>query len=330
MTPNSPVGLVIGSNTPPEQIPNLAWAAERAGFAELWTVEDYFYYGGLTATAVALANTTSIPVGFGITSALVRHPAVLAMEVATLERLYPGRVWPGVGLGVFVEKMGFHPPSPLSVIRDATTALRALFAGEVVTASGAFTLDGVQLAYPPATMPPIYAGVLGPKMLQMAGEVADGIVASALSSAAYIRWLRQHAKTGRQAAGRDGEGRVVTYAMYAVDSDAKAAKDSLRGLVAFYLSVLPSASLFEVYGIREQVEEMCTRGGSEAAALIAREMPEQWLDDLVIAGEPDECTAKIRALLDAGSDSVCLYPATADRATDMMDLTAKEIIPQLI
>jgi alkanesulfonate monooxygenase SsuD/methylene tetrahydromethanopterin reductase-like flavin-dependent oxidoreductase (luciferase family) len=330
MTANSPVGLVVGSNTPPEQIPSLAWAAERAGFSELWTVEDYFYYGGLTATAAALANTTSIPVGFGITSALVRHPAVLAMEVATLERLYPGRVWPGVGLGVFVEKMGFRPASPLTAVRDATTILRDLLAGKTVDHSGAFTVDGVQLAYPPAAVPPIYAGVLGPKMLQMAGEVADGIVASALSSVAYVRWLRQQVRTGRQAAGRAGEGRVVTYAMYAVDSDAQAAKDSLRPLVAFYLSALPSASLFEVYGIRPQVEDLCARGGADAAALIASEMPDEWLDDLVIAGEPDECTAKIRALLEAGSDSVCLYPVAPDRAADMVELTAKEVIPQLV
>jgi alkanesulfonate monooxygenase SsuD/methylene tetrahydromethanopterin reductase-like flavin-dependent oxidoreductase (luciferase family) len=74
---------------------------------------------------------------------------------------------------------------------------------------------------------------------------------------------------------------------------------------------------------------MCRRGGEHAAALIAREMPDQWLEDLVIAGDPDECAAKIRALLDAGADTVVLSPASLDHLEQLLELTALDVLPKV-
>jgi 5,10-methylenetetrahydromethanopterin reductase len=75
--------------------------------------------------------------------------------------------------------------------------------------------------------------------------------------------------------------------------------------------------------------EMYERGGAGAAAVIAREMPDQWVEDLVIAGDPDECAAKIDALLAAGSDTVCLFPMPADRSAEQLRLTADDVLPRV-
>ena len=106
----SAVGLGLGVLAP-ESIGEISRTAEDLGFDEVWVGEDYFFTGGIAAASAALAATHTIPVGIGIVSAMVRHPAVLAMEIATLARVHPGRIRPGIGLGVpgWLGQMGLMP-----------------------------------------------------------------------------------------------------------------------------------------------------------------------------------------------------------------------------
>jgi 5,10-methylenetetrahydromethanopterin reductase len=332
MSDPQPVGVVISSQTPPEQIPELARETERLGFAELWLPEDYFFFGGMTAAGAALHATESIPIGVGVVSVMARHPALLAMEAATLARLHPGRLSLGIGLGVphWVNQMGLMPKTQLGALREGVSAARALMAGETVSREGrVFSFDAVKLTHPAPQPPPIYMGVIGPKMLSLAGEVADGTAVSVLASPAYVSWLRERIAEGQVKAGRSNHHRVATFALYGVDRDAATAKAALREIAAFYLAAVPRSALTDVYGIADELWEMYERGGADAAALIAREMPDQWVEDLVIAGDPDECAAKIDALLQAGSDTVCLFPMPADRSAEQLRLTADEVLPRV-
>jgi alkanesulfonate monooxygenase SsuD/methylene tetrahydromethanopterin reductase-like flavin-dependent oxidoreductase (luciferase family) len=329
----SPLGLLVSSQVPPEQIPELAQMAEREGFSELWIPEDYFFYGGVSGVLTALNATSTIKVGLGVVSAMSRHPAALAMEIATIDRLHPGRLWPGIGLGVphWVQQMHLMPKSPLTALRETVTNVRKLLAGEEVTFEGKIhSFDKVQLVHPAVTQPPIYMGVIGPKMLNLSGEVADATVVSVLAGTKYLGWLNERVAEGQAKAGREGQHhRVSTFALYAVDKDAKKAKAEARAVTAFYLAAVPKSALTDVYGIGEELWDMNTRGGENAAELIGREMPDQWIEDLVIAGDPDECAAKIQALIEAGSDSVALAPVAADRAAEVVELTAREVLPQV-
>src|ERR1700756_2812264 len=119
------VGLVLGTSVPPERVGEAAAAGERLGYNELWLLEDYFFTGGISAATVALNATERIPVGIGIVSAMGRHPAVLAMEIATIARTYPRRFRPGIGLGapVWLDQMGLRPKSQLTALRDSVTAV---------------------------------------------------------------------------------------------------------------------------------------------------------------------------------------------------------------
>jgi 5,10-methylenetetrahydromethanopterin reductase len=142
-----------------------AAASERIGFDELWLVEDYFFTGAISAATAALSATERLPVGIGIVSAMVRHPAILAMEIATIARMYPGRFRPGIGLGVpaWLDQMGLRPKTQLSALRDCFTAVRDLLAGEAVTRNAFFRFNGISLTYPPAASTPLYMGVLARK-----------------------------------------------------------------------------------------------------------------------------------------------------------------------
>jgi alkanesulfonate monooxygenase SsuD/methylene tetrahydromethanopterin reductase-like flavin-dependent oxidoreductase (luciferase family) len=324
-----PVGLVLGSALPPEDIRGVARRGEELGFAELWLAEDYFFTGGISGATAALAETSSIPVGLGIVSAMVRNPAVLAMEISTLSRMYPGRLLPGIGLGLpmWIEQMGLRPRSDLTAMRECLTSVRRLLDGEEVDGTGrSFEFHNVKLTYPATERVPLYMGVIGPKMLRLSGAVADGTVVSVLAGTEYLRWARERIAEGMADAGRSEHHRVTTFALFSVDADGQKARDLVKGLVAFYAWAMSTNALMTVYGISDELTRMSEAGGHEE---VARQMPDRWIDDLVVAGTPEQCAHQIRALLDAGADSVALFPAPPDRATELIELASREVLPRV-
>jgi 5,10-methylenetetrahydromethanopterin reductase len=323
-----PIGLVLGSHMPPQDIVPMARLSEELGFGELWFSEDCFFSGGIAGAAGALAATTRPPLGLGIVSASTRHPAILAMELATLDVLFPGRIYGGIGHGVpaWLDQMGIMPPKALSALRQCVTAVRRLCDGEEVTEDGHFHFDGIRLTHPAATRVPLYTGVVNEKGLRLSGEIADGTVLSTLSSADYVRWARARVDEGAKKAGVTDKHRLVTYALFSVDRDRAVARRAVRESVAFYLAALPHTALSVVYGIQDELTALLAEVGPEG---LAEAMPEAWISDLAVAGEPDECAEKLRALLDAGSDSVGLWLFPAPEAERIATLTAREVLPRL-
>lgn len=327
----SVIGLVIGSDIPPERLAALARTAEERGFGELWLSEDCFFTGGVAGAALALSATSTIPVGIGIVSAVTRHPAVLAMEIATLARAFPGRLHPAVGLGVpaWLDQMGLRPKSAVGAVRDCVTALRRLLAGERLTVSApTFTAEEIQLAYPVADPLPIQLGVAGPKMLQLSGSVADGTLLSVLAGTEYVQWARQQIDRGADSspAATPRQHQITVFALCNVDLDGGAARAHVRRAVAFYLAAGGPNALTDAYGISDQLREMIASGGLDA---VEREMPDRWVDDLAVAGTPDEALAKISSLRDAGADRIALFPTPTDTADTTIGLVAEHILPRL-
>lgn len=324
-----PVGLVLGSEIAPEHAPSIAAEAEQAGFGEVWMSEDYFFAGGVSGAAAVLAATRDIPVGIGVASAVTRHPALLAMELATLARVYPGRLMPAIGLGVpgWLQQMGLDPKSRLGAVRECLRIVRSLLDGEQVKSTEVFHCDDVQLAYPPARRLPLRTGVVGPKMLQVSGEHADGTLLSVLAGPDYVRWARQQIAVGADRAGRDPHRHAITtFALCAVDEDSAAAKAAARSAVAFYLGAGGPNALTDAYGVSDELRAMIEAGGLPE---VQQKMPDQWVEDLAVAGDPDECVQKIAALLDAGSDSVALFPTPPDQVSATTALLARDVLPRL-
>ena len=189
------IGAISLPQNPPESLQAIARAADRAGLEELWLWEDCFLSGGISAAAAALAWTDRLKVGIGIMPVPFRNVAVTAMEIATLARLSGGRALPGVGHGVqeWMGQIGNRPASPLTLLREYATALRALLRGEEVTTKGRYVnLDAVKLDWPPAEVPPLYVGSTGPKTLALGGQVGDGTILTGGTSPAGVRAARTH------------------------------------------------------------------------------------------------------------------------------------------
>ena len=175
---------------PPELLREFAAAAETAGLDDLWLWEDCFLQGGLTAACAALSSTSSLRIGLGLMPVPFRNPALAAMEIATLARLFPGRFVPAAGHGVaaWMTQVGAQPRSSLTLLREWVCAARSLLHGETVTVSGQYVrLDQVALDWPPSPVPPLLVGARGPKTLALAGEISDGLVLDAGTSPAGVR-----------------------------------------------------------------------------------------------------------------------------------------------
>ncbi|GGT02709.1 LLM class flavin-dependent oxidoreductase [Nonomuraea spiralis] len=173
------LGVMFDRDLPPEELIPFARALDGTAVDDLWVVEDLGWTGGVSAAATALAVTSRLRVGIGITPAPLRNPMLLAMELGNLARVHPGRLAAGIGHGVqeWMRQAGAAVPSPLALLEETITAVRALLRGETVTLRGrAVHLDGVSLVHPPAEPPPVLAGVKGPRSLALSGRVAQGTI----------------------------------------------------------------------------------------------------------------------------------------------------------
>ena len=142
-------------------------------------VESCFAAGGLTSATVALASTEKLVVGIGLLPAVVRNPAIAAMEIATVARIFPGRFMPAFGHGVdsWMRQIDARSQRRLALLEQTVTAVRKLVNGGQLDDEGEFVhFDRVELEHPPAVPPPILVGTTGPRGIAIAGRAADGIV----------------------------------------------------------------------------------------------------------------------------------------------------------
>ncbi|MFJ6564755.1 LLM class flavin-dependent oxidoreductase [Streptomyces sp. NPDC091412] len=316
------VGVMLPRDLPVGEVLPYARRAEELGFEQIWVVEDLGWRGGIAQAASVLASTTNITVGIGILPAGARNVCFAAMELATLAQLYPGRLIAGIGHGMpdWMRQAGSWPASPLTLIKEYTTALRLLLAGEPGPANGRYVrCEGVVLTETPDIVPPFVLGVRGPRSQEAAGEVADGLLLAEPATSAYVTASLHH--LGPAATSKAPE--IVTYDAAAVDDNEEAALARVRvGLEAIgepdwaaHIDPLPFAA-----------ELRALRAACPDARHFAQTMPAAWVRELSIAGTPAQARAAINARHAAGATSVVLAPAGPD-ALASLDSLARALDP---
>ncbi|MBB4685062.1 LLM class flavin-dependent oxidoreductase [Amycolatopsis jiangsuensis] len=295
----TPIGVIAPPTLPAGQLLDYAERADALGFAELWVFEDCFLRGGVAQAAAVLARTGRIRVGIGILPAGARNAAFACLDLATLAELFPGRLIAGIGHGTpaWMRQTGTWPASPVTLLREYFDATRALLHGERITVAGKYVrLEDVRLEQPPAVPPPLYAGVRGPRSLAAAAEVADGVILAEPVTPEYLHQAREVVGT------KD----IVAYHVAAVHDDAERARALVRPHLetfgepdwAPHIAPLPFAAEFR--RLREN---------AASPSDFARQLPDEWADQLSVAGTPDQARAR---LAEIPADHHVLYPAGPD------------------
>ncbi|HEU5150171.1 MAG TPA: LLM class flavin-dependent oxidoreductase [Iamia sp.] len=296
-----------------------ARAAEAAGFEAVWQAESRLVREATVPLAAFGAVTETVKLGSGVADCWSRNPARLAATFATLDDLAPGRVLLGLGAwwDPLAAKVGITRAKPLTVMREVVTAVRALLADETVTMHGEHVhLDGVELDYVyqerrPKDVP-IYIGATGMKMMELTGEIADGVVLNYLVSPDYNRRAMEALTTGAERAGRsvddlDRPQLIVC----SVHEDHDTALDMARLMVTQYLGQQPH--IMEASGVPtsllDAVGEVLTWPAThEQVVAASRLVPDEVVQMLTASGTPEEARAGVQRYVDDGCTCPILYP----------------------
>lgn len=296
------LGMCFDRSFPPAFVREVALRLESDGLDQLWVIEDCFFSTAPSLAATALALTERLTVGIGIMPAVVRNPAMTAMELATLERLAPGRLIGGIGHGVqsWMEQIGARTPSPLTTLEEVITSVKRLLAGQTVNVEGReVTLRNVVLEPAPDRAPPVLAGVRGAKSLAVAGRIADGLVLVEAAGPTYVGQSLAHA--GR--APHSPDFQVTVFSALCLIDDRSIAHQAMAPFVAGLLDGLPNPAI-EAHPHFDEIKERYDNGGVEAIA----SMPAEWWIELGAIGNLDDVQAHVTALHDAGADNIAFFP----------------------
>ena len=288
------LGLLLpsGAGATAGEIASRAREAEAAGFDSAWVIEDYYSWECFATLGYLAASTERIELGVAVTTPYVRPAALLAAAAATLDRFATGRFRLGIGrsTGALLRQIGVEDRAPLAMLAETTEALRRLWTGEEVSLRGeVVAVDRVRLEVtPPRGRVPILFGVVGPRGLELAGRVADGVVLTPFCTVPYARWAVERVRFGATAAGRDpDEVEVVAIVVARPGDDPSAAIEALKPSLALACA-MPGRG------------ELLLRGSGVDPALLAAWREALRIDQLVAEGlEP-----YVHALARAGTAAV--------------------------
>ena len=293
----------------------LARELERLGYTDAWSYEADGIDCFVPLAPIALA--TQLRLGTAIANVFTRGPATLAMSAAGLADLAPGRFCLGIGAGSqpIVEAWnGGRFALPATRVREMVHVLRTALAGERVVFHGkALSVDGFRLTRPPARPVPIYVAALRAGMLQVAGEVADGVILNWLAAADVphvVGVVREAAaRAGRDPASIETTARLLIN----VDPPGPEADVGVRRTVTAYLNVPVYRAYQEWLGRGAELGPMwqAWERGDRKAAVAA--VPEGVMSDLIVRGSMAEIRAHVQRYLDAGVDTAFLQVSTLEQ-----------------
>lgn len=300
-------GVGLFPTEPLEKMIHLAKVSEEVGFSHIWVGDSHLIWreAYINMTAMML-NTTKVKLGTGVTNPLTRHPSVSASGYATLEEYSPGRMIVGIGLGdSSVETMGMKP-STLANFEKSLEQMRQMLDGK----EAQLPTGKIHLLHPTKTRVPIYIAASGPKMLELSGRIADGIIVLVGVADDYIADAKEKIAAGAKVAGRKlADINLVLWVPCAVSETANA-KDAVKAHVArvvahplpYVLDPNEQKILQEIRKTYDYYHHM------DQQANHADVIPDWLVDKFAIAGSVAQCKAQIERIKKTGVQQIAIIP----------------------
>ncbi len=307
----------------------MAQYAEDRGFSEIWQADTRLARDCIVMMSAFLSRTKRLRYGSAVLPIWTRNPAVIAASWSSMWELggkVDGRGRVMLGIGAWWEpiasRVGVNRTKPLKAMREHVESMRQLFTMEEVTYQGEFVkLDRIRLDVAFGdTSPrdiPIYIGATGDQMLELSGEICDGVVLNYVVSVDYIRRAVALVEKGAQKAGKTLQDvdRPELLVCCLSDKDPKAAMEEGKKLVAYYLATEPH--IMKASGVSEEllekVQSMMSWPATEADYIrTSKVIPDEVVRSVMAVGTTEECRAKVKEYIDAGVTCPILYPMMND------------------
>ena len=300
-------GTSVWLDRPARHTAAIAAAAEKAGFDTLWVPDHYFLRDSFVALVLAAEATSRIQLGTSVVSPLLRHPTLLASSFATVHEVSGGRAIVGIGTGgaEFPRQLGLPIKRSLSLVRETVEIIKALSVGRADIAGNHFEISGAELGWCPGVMP-VYLAARGPKMLELSGQIADGVITHGLAPS-HITFVSERVSAGEKKADRRGRCGITLMFDYEYDEDREAALDRLRPRCTYVVGGSYTESLIPVYGLVPDevnpIRRAVTAGNLKAATNL---ITPQMVEAFSVGGPEDTLLERLAELADLGVSAVIL------------------------
>jgi 5,10-methylenetetrahydromethanopterin reductase len=308
---------------------------EELGFDRFWLPDERLtrnVYAGLTVTAL---HTKTLQLGVAVTNPYTRNVALTAAAAATLDELSGGRLTLGLGAGGGLGHYGIERTRPVVAVREAVQVIRELHAGKVVTFDGSHVrMSDARLDFVAARQVPIYIAARGPKLLELAGEVADGAIIGGFASDQGIERAKAAIGRGLKRAGRDwADIDVVAWLYTSVADEPAAARRAVSRLVT--TSLVTSRPILATIGVevptplRDCLEAAGWTVSADAIDDCSQFLSDEVLDAFSAAGTPEDCAHKVARIARHGVKEIAFVslPAAGDTPEGLARRIAGEVLP---
>jgi 5,10-methylenetetrahydromethanopterin reductase len=296
----------------------------------IWMSDHICFRDSLTTSMALLARTNKIKVAPAPLSPYSRNPIISAMSVATMEEFAPGRVIasPGTGNAAALKEAGMESPHPLQTMREYVDILRRYLRGDTVNFQGKmFQINGAKMGFTPSTPIKMYLTAVRPRMLQLGGEIGDGVLLSAGCAPGYIQKCRAEIATGAQKAGKSlKDVDVAGFVTASVADDAGEAIEANKMFLAYIFRNTHHAENIRLGGGKIDQEGL-------AAAVSKRdwESAKKFISDEVVfahsvAGTPADCRRQLEAFTKGGLDLPIVLPMGTQEARKRVVRMVREIV----
>jgi len=324
------IGLCFDGFYSIQEMIELARLADDSGMESVWMSDHLCFRDSLTTSMALLATTKTIKVAPAPMSPYSRNPIITAMSIATMEEFAPGRViaGPGTGNAAALKEAGIESPHPLQAMREYVEILRCYLKGETVHYQGkVFTVSGAKMGFYPSQAIPMYITAVRSRMLQLGGEIGDGVLLSAGCAPGYIEKCVHEIAAGAAKRGRTlRQVDVAGFVTASVADDAREAIDANKLFLAYIFRNAHHADNIRLGGGRVDQEGL-------AAAVAKRdwEAAKKFISDEVVfahsvAGTPGDCRRQLEAFTKGGLDLPVILPVGTQESRMGVLRMAREIV----